>query len=103
MIGYINAQIQIPGSVDDDGIPIPGSTSWGEDIECQYIALLQNNKGRTNDGGEFKQSSFEITTSEMDFFAKTIRLKDRLKREVCVKEVQSLEELYSVQRIKITV
>lgn len=102
MRGFVNAQIITPGYINDDGVPVPGSTDWGRDVECKYVANVNNNKGRYPDG-EFKQTEFEITTEDMSFEAKIIRLKDRKGRIICDKEVQSLEELESVQRIKITV
>lgn len=102
MKGFINAQITVQGYINDDGIPVSGSTSWGTDIECKYFANVNNNKGRYPDG-VFKQTAFEITTVDMSFDAKIIRLKDRKGNTICEKEVQSLEELESVQRIKITV
>ena len=102
MKGFINAQITVAGYINDDGIPVPGSTTWGPDIECKYFANVNNNKGRYPDG-EFKQTTFEITTEDMEFTAKIIQLKDSKNRLIGVKEVQSLEELEDVQRIKITV
>jgi len=102
MKGFINSQIVLPGYIDDDGVPVPGSTDWGVDVECMYFANVNNNKGRYPDG-VFKQTAFEITTEDMSFDAKIIRLKDRKGNTICEKEVQSLEELESVQRIKITV
>lgn len=102
MKGFINAQIVVSGYINDDGVPVSASTEWGADIECKYFANVNNNKGRYPDG-IFKQSAFEITTEDMTFDADIIRLKDRKGKTVCEKEVQSLEELENVQRIKITV
>lgn len=102
MNGYINAQIGTEGYIDENGIPVQGSIDWGPDVECKYFANVNNNKGRYPDG-EFKQISFEITTEDMEFTANIIRLKDSNKRVICVKEVQSLEVLEHVQRVKITI
>ncbi|MDD2300874.1 MAG: hypothetical protein PHU69_14730 [Fermentimonas sp.] len=102
MRGFISKQIFTDGYINDDGIPVPGSTDWGADVECKYFATENNNKGRYIDG-DFKQIAFEITTEDMSFDANIIRLKDRKGNVVCEKEVQSLEELENVQRIKITV
>lgn len=102
MRGFINAQIVVPGHIDDNGIPVSGSVSWGDDVECKYFAVTNDNKGRYNDG-EFKRIAYEITTENMDFDAKIIRLKDSKGRVICEKEVQSLEELEDVQRVKITI
>lgn len=102
MKGFINAQIVVPDYFDDNGKPVPGSVNWDSDVECKYFANINNNKGRYPDG-VFKQTAFEITTDDMNFDAKMIRLKNRKGEVICEKEVQSLEELESVQRIKITV
>lgn len=102
MKGFISKQIFTDGYINDEGVPVQGTISWGPDIECKYYANISNNKGRYPDG-VFKQVAFEITTENMSFEANIIRLKDRRGNVVCMKEVLSLEELESVQRIKITV
>lgn len=102
MNGYINAQIGTEGYIDENGIPVQGSIDWGPDVECKYFANVNNNKGRYPDG-EFKRIAYEITTENMNFEAKIIRLKDSKGRVICEKEVQSLEELEDVQRVKITI
>ncbi len=102
MRGFISKQIFTDGYINDDGIPVPGSTDWGADIECKYFANVSNSKGRYPDG-VFKQMSFVITTEDLSFNAGVIRLKDKKGNVVCEKEVLSLEELEDVQRIKITV
>lgn len=103
MNGYINAQIVTGGTIDEmTGIPIPDTVSWGKDVECKYFANTLNNRGRYQDG-KFQQSAYEITTDDMTFRAKIIRLKNSRKEVIVEKEVQSLEELEDIQRVKITV
>lgn len=102
MKGFISKQIFTEGYINDDGIPVAGSTDWGADVECKYFANVSSSKGRYPDG-VFKQMSFVITTEDLSFNAGVIRLKDKKGNVVCVKEVLSLEELEAVQRIKITV
>lgn len=102
MKGYISNQIAGESYIDENGIPVSGTLTWGDDVECKYFATENNNKGRYIDG-DFKQIAFVITTEDMSFRANIIRLKDSKGNVICNKEVQSLEELESVQRIKITV
>lgn len=102
MRGFISKQIFTDEYINDDGIPVPGSTDWGADVECKYFANVSNSKGRYPDG-VFKQMSFVITTEDLSFDAGVIRLKDKKGNVVCEKEVLSLEKLEAVQRIKITV
>lgn len=102
MNGYICKQIMTGGYIDDNGVPVPGTTTWGSDVECKYFANVSNNKGRYEEG-EFKQASFEITTEDMDFIAGVIQLKNSKKAIIATKEVLSLEELEDIQRIKLTI
>lgn len=102
MRGFISKQIFTDEYINDEGVPVQGTTSWGADVECKYFANVSNNKGRYPDG-VFKEVAFEITTEDMSFEANIIRLKDRRGNVVCEKEVLSLEKLEAVQRIKITV
>lgn len=103
MNGYINAQIVVGGYIDElTGIPVEDAVSWGKDVECKYFANVNNNKGRYPDG-EFKQTAYEITTDDMTFRSKIIQLKNSRKEVILTKEVQSLEELEDIQRVKITV
>ena len=71
-------------------------------LECRYISTLFNQKGRY-EGGTFTQSAYEIVIENMDFNAKTIRLIDSRGNQVCEKDIQSLEVLETIQRIKITI
>ena len=103
MDGYIQAQIVISdGYTDCNGETVPAVTDWGKFVECKYRANTLNNRGRY-DGGKFTQMAFEITAEDMNFDSNCIRLSDSAKRLVCEKEVQSIERLDSVQRVKITV
>lgn len=102
MRGIVQAQVQTGGGLSESGEPIPTSIGWGDEVDCLYVANTKNNYGRYVDGS-FTQASYTITTSDLDFRATIVRLTDNLGNELCIKEVQSLELLEAVQRIKITI
>lgn len=102
MNGRIQSQIVSGGGENEYGETIAAQTTWGEKVNCKYQANTMNNRGRYTDG-EFTQSAFTITITDMNFTANVIRLFDSRDNEVCIKEVQSLEVLESIQRVKITV
>jgi len=102
MKGYIQARIQVDGGFNDDGEPIASSVDWSKEIECTYQANTLNNRGRYEDGN-FTQSTYTIIVYDLDFTATYIRLSDSRSNMVCEKEVQSVEVLENVQRVKVTV
>ena len=102
MKGTVRAKGFIGGGFNEYGEPIPTTIEWGNPVECSYYANTLNNRGRYS-GGVFTQSEYTITTEDMDFDAKQIRLTDSRGKVVCEKVVQSIEVLEDVQRVKITV
>lgn len=102
MDGFIQAKIFGNSNASTGGEPVAVTSSFGEKVECRYISTLLNKKGRY-EGGTFTQSSYEIVIDEMDFNASVIKLIDSRDNEVCTKEIQSIEVLESIQRIKITI
>lgn len=92
--------ISSQGGFDEFGMPIQDQIIYGKEYECVYEPNFSNNKG-VIEGSTFTQSQFTIYVFDVDFQAKTILLKDRKGREVCKKTVQSLDELESVQRIRV--
>lgn len=101
MKGLIQAQIQTGGGENEYGEPIPSKVDWGKKTECTYNANELNNRGRVHDF-KFTQSAYIITVFDMDFRASIIRLFDSSDNMVVEQEVQSLEVLEEVQRVKIT-
>lgn len=102
MEGFIQAKLSGESKINEGGEPVAASVSFGKKIECRYISTLFNQKGRY-EGGTFTQSAYEIIIENMDFNAKTIRLIDSRGNQVCEKDIQSLEVLETIQRIKITI
>ena len=103
MDGYIQAQIVISdGYTDCDGETVPANVRWGGFVGCKYRANTLSKTGRYG-GWKFAQMAFEITAEDMNFHANCIRLLDSAKRLVCEKEVQNIEMLEGVQRVRITV
>ncbi|MFV0536835.1 MAG: hypothetical protein ACK5M3_05605 [Dysgonomonas sp.] len=102
MNGFIQAQIQTSGGENEYGEPIPANIDWDEKKECKYYANTLNGRGRYEDG-KFTQSAYIITVFDMDFSATVVRLFNSKGKLVVEKEVQSLEELEEVQRVKVTI
>ena len=102
MEGFIQAKLPEESKTNEGGEPIVSPISFGEKKECRYISTLFNQKGRY-EGGTFTQSAYEIVIEDMSFNAKAIRLIDSRGNLVCEKEIQSLEVLETIQRIKITI
>jgi uncharacterized protein YcnI len=102
MNGTIQAQIITGGGKDADGYPIKPVITWSNSIECKYIENTFNNRGKYIDGG-FTQMSFSITLFDLDFDAKIVRLTSNRGKIICEKEVQSLNVLEEIQRVKITI
>jgi regulator of RNase E activity RraA len=90
------------GGFNEKGEPIPDSSSWGNPVECLYVANIYNNRGTYQDG-VFTQSEYSITTKDLTFKATEILLSDKDGNVVCRKPVQRLELLESVKRVKIIV
>ena len=103
MNGFISSQIKSADSINEStGEAVLGVATWSDDVECKYKANTLNNKG-TYVGGKFTQSEYEITTDIISFRANIIRLKNSAGDVVCIKEVQSLEVLESIQRVRIMI
>ena len=103
MDGQIKKKVVTGGGIDSEtGIGEPVTTSWSDPVPCKYYATELDNKGRYEDG-KFHQSSYTITTENMDFDADFVRLFDNRGKLRAEKEVISIETLDLVQRIKIII
>lgn len=100
--GYIQAQIVGNGGIGDDGMPIEASEGWGTKIPCNIQTNMQNNKGNYKDG-KFTQFAFTVFFQMQKFEAKRVRLTNNRNQIIGDFEVQSVEFLDLVQRVKITV
>ena len=101
MNGYLCKQIKLNDSFDETtGTVIVGQITWDKDVECKYV----NSKSiYTYPDGKFTKATYDITVEDMSFTAEIVRLKNSNRVVVCEKEVQSLDILEGVQRVKITI
>jgi hypothetical protein len=103
MDGTLKGWIVTGGEINDQGeIISEPTTRWGNPVECRYYAVTANNKGVYIDG-VFTQSSYIITTEDMSFNSDRVQLYSSKGGLVCEKEVQSLEVLEDIQRVKIAI
>ena len=87
---------------NEHGEPVSGaSVEWSEPVPCSIMTNSDNRKGKYEDG-EFRMASLTILIEDMEFNANRIRL-ERSGRELGEYRVQSIEELETVGRVKITV
>ena len=101
MNGTVKAQIIIGGSLNSDGEPTQGVETFGLSVPCKYASNNRTNHVTKSDMN-FTQEKYIITIKDMKFSASRIKLFDSKGVEVCEKQVQSLEILEDVKRIKIT-
>jgi hypothetical protein len=99
--GYIQIKTTIGGGLID-GMPVAASESWGVKIACHIQKNMQNNKGNYKDG-TFTQFAFTIFLEMQVFEAKRIKLTNNRNELIKEFEVQSIEFLDLVQRVKIIV
>lgn len=87
-----------------NGIPQKSSEGWGKPIPCHIEANTNDHKGSVKEGN-FKRMSFTIWLSNSfdKFYAKRIRLRSSEGIFLGEFEVQSIEHLRLVGRVKITV
>lgn len=102
MNGYIQSKIIFGATTNEHGEPVSGHIDFGEKRECRYKPNMKRSNGKYQDG-VFTQSEYEITVFDMNFSASEIRLLDKNGSVVCEKPVLSVQELESVQRVKIIV
>lgn len=102
MRGTIQSVHNESSGFDEFGIPLDGGEILSKEYECRYSPNFSNNRG-VIEGATFTQSAYTIYVFNMNFRAETILLKDKDGNEVCKKRVQSLDELESVQLVRVIV
>jgi hypothetical protein len=102
MNGTIKAQVVVGSSIDSYGEPTQGTVAFGDSVPCKYVSNNRSNRGTYTDG-IFTQAEFILTIKDMSFSASRIKLFDSKGVQICEKQVQSLEVLEDVKRIKITI
>lgn len=98
--GFIQAQIVSGGGLNEEGIPIPISESWGEQILARIQTNTYSNKGKYQDG-KFIMSSY-IILIQKPFSSNRVKIN---LNGVSLGEfdVQNTEVLKLVGRVKIVV
>jgi len=100
--GHILVGNSTGGGIDADGIPIPSSVEWSEEIPCRVQTVNHNNKGVYQDG-KFVQSAYLLFIPLVTpFSADRVRIVHS-GVDLGEFEVQDVEVLTLVGKIKITV
>ncbi len=60
----------------ETGHPVVATSSWGDPIPCQFVAVKYTNLAQSN-GEPVKVAQYAIYIEEQTFDAEQIRLKDR--------------------------
>ncbi len=100
-----NGFIQIKGSTGGglvNGIPVAASDTIGGKIPCHIETNKQNNKGIYVDGN-FTQYAFTVYFDMQSFEANRVQLTNKREELIGDFEVQSIEFLDLVQRVKVIV
>ena len=58
--GTLRVKTVTGGGLDNDGYPIPPSTSWGDPIDCNIKSNSKASVGMTDNKNVFKTSSYEV-------------------------------------------
>ncbi len=99
--GFIEVK-QTKGGGYIDGKPQKVVETWSKKIPCHILENTEDNKGNYKDG-KFKRYAFTIWFEMQEFNDKRVRLTDNRGNVKGEFEVQGVEFLELVQRVKITV
>jgi hypothetical protein len=103
MTGSVKYKILSGGGIDEEtGEPVESTGKWSKPIECKYRPNLLKNHGKSIDG-DFTQSEYTILVNDMTFYANEIQLFNSKGILICQKQIQTLIELETVQRIQIII
>ncbi len=92
----------IIGGLDDNGDPVAARAALDDPIKCNIKTIKHNNKGVSIDG-TFKQASYEILIKLQDFDAELLTITNSRNKNLGVYDIQDIEFLDVVKRVKITV
>ena len=103
--GHIEVKHKKAGGIDDNGMPVPPTFSFGKPIRCQWWANSFSWRGRTSSGGHFTSASFEILVEAGDGveLGEQLRLTDDRGRTIGEFSVMSIEPLQAVGQYRILV
>lgn len=90
------------GGISNEGDPVSIVQEWSDPIDCLIITLKHDNKGTYNDG-KFTASAYEIHIESQPFEATKVKLTNSRNKELGEFQVQDLQFLDLVGRIKIVV
>lgn len=88
--------------LDENGDPIVAIDNWGESIPCQIETIKHDYKGIYQDG-EFERASYRVYLEMQEFEGSRVRLTDNRNKNIGEFQIQDIQYLDIVQRIKITV
>lgn len=85
-----------------NGIPQPITTTWGNPIECQYIANSRDNFGIVQ-GNNFTRHDYDILIEKQAFDLKPVQLFDADNALIGEFQIKQIEPLPHVDLIKLKV
>lgn len=97
--GFIEV-LQTTGGGFNNGDPIPVTEEWSDKIGCHF-QKNEDNQGDYKDG-EFTNYAFTVWFDAKDFDVKKVRITNKRNRVLGEFEVQSIDFLDLVNRVKIT-
>lgn len=88
------------GGIDSSGNPIAVSETWTEPIPCHIDTVTDNTKG-TYEDGKFRQQSYKIFLEIMPVDSTKVRLTNNEGKHLGDFQIQRIEKLDRVKRIRI--
>lgn len=100
--GSISIKVEAGIKFDENRKPIQVADSWGDPIQCRFTPNKYSEKGISN-GNKFTVASYDILIETQVFSATSIRLTDGSGNVIGEYQVQQIENIPGVGRIRITV
>ena len=100
--GTLQYAITTGGGVNTNGDPVPVIAAWSNPIDCLIITNTRNNKGAYQDG-KFTVCAYEIHIEKQSFTANRIKLVNSRGDQLGEFEVQDIQFLDLVRKVKIIV
>ena len=100
--GYIKIKTVTGGGLDPNGYPVPPTETWGNAIECQFIANSHNSQGYSN-AGQFTTHDYTVLLEMQSFPYSTIRLYNDENTLIGEFEVKHVERLLKVDKVRLKI
>lgn len=100
--GDLYCKIISGGGRDENGNNLPEDVSWGEPIPCLWTTNTHNNNGTYQDG-KFTVAAYTVLIELQDFTATCIKLISDRGTNLGEFQIQDIQFLDSVGRVKIMV